>query len=226
MTAPPADMEILRSLKLGLVLDIRSASEAREFPNDVLGGICADVRQLNVGTDVRARGTFWDVLAEDCTPMAVEALVHKIYRAIPIAVAPALAIYFEHAGEHPEPTLIHCTAGKDRTGVAVALLLETLGVTRDAIFEDYLATRTISDAKIESGAQNFAEIAGRTLPDESLRMLAGVRRDFLEQSYAWIERKHGTTEAFLQAHAGLSVAKAESLRAALLEPAAISEKGT
>lgn len=220
-----ADMERLRSLRLGLVLDIRSASEARDFPNTAVQEVCADIRQLNVGTDVKAKGTFWDVLAQDCSPASVQALVHRIYRAIPVAVAPALSVYFDHVAGHPAPTLIHCTAGKDRTGVAVALLLEMLGVTRDSIFADYLATQqTISAEKIESGARKFAEIAGRILPDESLRMLAGVRADFLEQSYAWIERKHLSTEAFLRMNAGLTEERLEAMRGALLEPTAHSEK--
>lgn len=216
----PADMELLCSLSLGLVLDLRSASEAYEFPNAAVREVCADVRQLNIGTDVKARGTFWDVLAQDCSPASVEALVHKIYRAIPAAVAPALAVYFNHVAEHPEPTLMHCTAGKDRTGVAVALVLEMLGVTREAIVADYLATeQSITSDKLEDSARKLAEIAGRTLPDESLRMLAGVRADFLEQSYAWIERKHLSAEAFLIVNAGLTESKMESLRGALLEAA-------
>jgi protein-tyrosine phosphatase len=117
------------------------------------------------------------------------------------------------------PILIHCNAGKDRSGIAVALILEALGVDRDTIMEEYLLTNEIgrSQAKAEllsrvskdsrSGLRrNRGPSASAWLP------LVGVQSEMLETFYASVDEQYGSMEALL-AELGVD----QEARSALIE---------
>ena len=102
------------------------------------------------------------------------------------------------------PVLIHCSAGKDRSGVGVALILEALGVDRKTIMEEYLLTNEISriedkavflskESKKSSKRSKFSKgvKASAWLP------IVGVRAEMLEAFYASVDEKYGSMDAFL-----------------------------
>jgi len=109
-------------------------------------------------------------------------------------------------------------AGKDRTGFAVAMLHEALGVHRDDILEDYLLTNTAGDveARIASGAATIVEITGETDP-AVIRVLMGVEPEYLQTAWAAIEERYGSVEAYMEQELGVDAALKERLRAALVE---------
>lgn len=213
-----ADELYLQKIGIGVVVDLRSASEARADSNIFFRGSRAELLQLDIGTDVRAKGSFWDELRSDSSPTAVRNLLHRIYRSLPLAVAPALEIIFERLESGAPPMLIHCAVGKDRTGVAVALLLHALGVPMDLIMEDYLETqKRLTPSSLAQSAATLSSISNDSLPAESLGLLTGVRRDFLEQSFSWMDRKYGGPDGFLQARTGLTSKRRDAIRNTLLE---------
>ena len=212
------DIDALARHKIGLVFDLRSASEAASHPNSFMRSQGAEILAFNVGTDVRAKGTFWDLLSQDASPPTVQALLQKIYRAIPLAVAPALRTLFERLDSGAPPLLLHCAAGKDRTGVVSAMLLQALGAPREAVVEDYLETRNrLTERWVAQSTKTMTEVAGGPLHAESLDMLIGVRRDFLEHSFCWMERKFGDADNFLRVEAGLTDDRRSRIRDRLLE---------
>ena len=102
------------------------------------------------------------------------------------------------------PILIHCNAGKDRSGVAVALILEALGVDRETIMEEYLLTNETSrvEAKAaflakESRKARRAGRSGRGPSASAWSPIVGVRPQMLEAFYASIEDRYGSVDAFL-----------------------------
>jgi protein-tyrosine phosphatase len=99
------------------------------------------------------------------------------------------------------PILIHCNAGKDRTGVAVALIQEALGVDRETIMEEYLLTNEIgrSSAKAKTLAKESAKrrTMGRSPSADAWYPIVGVAPEMLEAFYADVDRKHGSMDAFL-----------------------------
>lgn len=212
------DLETLDRCGIGLVLDLRSAAEIASHPNRYWFSRDVEVLTFDIGTDVRAKGSFWEILREDSSPGRVEALIHSIYRSIPDAVAPALAALFDRLSRDEAPgVLLHCTAGKDRTGVAVALLLHALGVTRDAILADYLETcARVTDAVVAGARKTMADVAGRPLEDDSLRYLTHVEPAYLDQSWSRLDRKYGGADAFLEAQTGLDPMRRASLRKTLV----------
>jgi protein-tyrosine phosphatase len=105
---------------------------------------------------------------------------------------------FAHLLEDSAPLVIHCTAGKDRTGFACALILHTLGVSRDTISEDYLLTNRFYRRDPNHSTD---------LPDEIRQVLGSVREAFLAAAFEAIDADYGNLETYL--HDGLGLGKAE-----------------
>lgn len=119
------------------------------------------------------------------------------------------------------PVLVHCFAGKDRTGFSVAVALEAAGVDRDAVMADYLASNTAAGRLRASILQTMATREGITeevlsfaesrLTDEVL----GVREEYLAAARRVLDETHGGLPGYLDA-AGVTAEDVARLRAALL----------
>ena len=105
------------------------------------------------------------------------------------------------------PAIINCTAGKDRTGVAVGLLLKTVGVTRDAILADYLKSDIFRKNMVLQGSieQGFMESFGFMPNQAAVDALIGVDAVYLLTSLDQIETKWGGIEGYCDA-AGVTAA--------------------
>ena len=102
------------------------------------------------------------------------------------------------------PVLIHCNAGKDRSGVGVALILEALGVDRETIMEEYLLTNKISrieDKAVFLSKQSKSSSRGtrfsKGTPPSAWLPIVGVRAEMLEAFYVSVDEKYGSMDAFL-----------------------------
>lgn len=102
------------------------------------------------------------------------------------------------------PILIHCNAGKDRAGIAVTLILESLGVDRETIMEEYLLTneigRTEKKAVLlskESKKLGRGSKIGKGSSPSAWSPIVGVRAEMLEAYYASVDEKYGSMDAFL-----------------------------
>lgn len=118
-----------------------------------------------------------------------------MYRHIADRSGTGIVEFFERLGRSgTAPVLVHCTAGKDRTGLTIALLLELLGVSRTAIAADYVASNN--------------GLLGRALP-------SNLTAEILEQTFAMMDQRHGSPLGYLRAH-GLTDSTVDALRTALL----------
>lgn len=111
-------------------------------------------------------------------------------------------------------TLVHCTAGKDRTGVAIALLLDAVGVARDAIVADYAASEANLSGAWADGM--FAMIGAMGVPRTASldALIASTPPEAIEQALAWVEREHGGAAAYLRT-GGLAETELSALRTRL-----------
>lgn len=217
----PDDQEeaILEGLEISTIFDLRSAKEAGDRPNDFWSARGLDVRHHPVGSDVRAGGSIFERLRDDSSLEGVTSLLEAIYRQLPRILADALRDIFDYLADEPSPMLIHCSAGKDRTGFSAAMILQLLGVSREAIFADFLDTnKRVGDAEMKHARGLFDEMLGYRMEDESLSALVQVDQRQLEMSYSYLERKYGGADAYLTDFLGVSKSQRDAIRANLLTP--------
>ncbi|MDQ8729033.1 tyrosine-protein phosphatase [Bradyrhizobium sp. LHD-71] len=102
---------------------------------------------------------------------------------------------FTHLLDDSAPLVIHCTAGKDRTGFAAALILKALGVSDELIIEDYLLTNRFYK-RVELGTSS-------DFPDEVRTVLGSVEASFLAAALDAIRTDYGDLEAYFEAGLGV-----------------------
>lgn len=105
------------------------------------------------------------------------------------------------------PLAFHCTAGKDRTGVAAALLLTALGVPRATIVEDYL----LSNQHMAPPPAHPTDFWAKLSP-EAARTFAGVDRRYIDAVFAMTDRHPGGTMGYLKNELGLGPSQIAKLR--------------
>ena len=115
---------------------------------------------------------------------------------------------FAHLLEDSTPLVIHCTAGKDRTGFACALILHTLGVPRETISEDYLLTNQFYRRDPNHSTD---------LPDEIRQVLGSVREEFIAAAFEAIDADYGDLETYLRDGLGLGKTERTHLEARYLQ---------
>lgn len=189
------------------VIDLRSAAEAAHEPNPfaAAGPGEPDYRNLPVEDDAdRASRTpsGTDLTAAELYQTSLDANRAR-FAGIAAGVARAVS----------GGVLLHCHAGKDRTGLVVALLLALVGVTDEEIAIDY----ALSGANVEALAREWLDRVART-PAERVRLLAQAvpHREVMDATLAHLHGTHGGAEAYLRA-GGLADDEVAALRTRLLD---------
>lgn len=105
-----------------------------------------------------------------------------------------------------EPIVYHCTAGKDRTGFTTALILSVLNVNRELILDEYTMTNYYTKDRIAQYVEQ-AQKGNEMLSNvnaEAIEILMGVDRRFLEAAFDIIDTKYGGIDAYLKNQMGIS----------------------
>jgi protein-tyrosine phosphatase len=106
--------------------------------------------------------------------------------------------------------LFHCTAGKDRTGIAAALVLYALGVDENTIIQDYLATNYYRAAENEKAISGMMKAYGLT--ENAARNMMGAKEAYLQATFTSIKNQYGSVDEYLQKEMGLDKKKLKKLR--------------
>lgn len=211
----PEGWEQLAGTGLTTICDLRSAVECAEHPNRVPAILGIEEVACEVDNDLRGNRTLREMLIAQPSAAGGEALMIEIYKRLPQQMAPALGRIADRLLGGGAPLLIHCTAGKDRTGFAVAMLLHALGVSQDDIERDYLASSGWLHARFHRESMTTGWLA-KTVPADALdgvcEALLGVRTAYLRASYDAITRDFGSVERYFDVAVGFDAAKRERLR--------------
>ncbi len=125
----------------------------------------------------------------------------------------AFRAFFEIAADAANaPLVFHCTGGRDRTGVAAALLLATLGVDGETIARDYARTGDLLQPHVARFGRQMEALG---MDREAWAKLLETSADAMRRFLAWLREEHGGAEAYLRA-AGVSAPTIEAARAHLL----------
>jgi len=204
----------LSELGVKRIYDLRRQSERDASPT-VEHGLAHEVVHLSIGPAFveipmleffAQRGVSAEPLDEN--------YMAGMYRELLTDFSDVFAQLFTNLGDgHHRPAVFHCTAGKDRTGLAAALLLGTLGVDDELILDDYELTNTTrSNIRIRELTPEL-EKAGINV--ESVRPYLSAPRSAMAQTLQWLAETHDGPEGFLRA-SGVSDGTIASLRAELL----------
>lgn len=212
--ATEADLAAIDALRLATVVDLRGISERDAKPCRRGPEFAAEVLHHEGET----AGLALHVEAADGVLSATEArdAMRRLYAGIAYRenLLPMLRRYFEALARREGPSLVHCLAGKDRTGFAVALVQHVLGVHPDDIMADYLLTNVAGniDRRIAAGAEAIRARHGE-IDEETIRTLMGVEAEYLDATFRAIADSHGTADAYLAAVLGVD----DAMRASLCE---------
>ncbi len=211
----PADRAALDALGVKFVVDLRRASEWAQYPSLWPGEGVRIIRQDLAGAEPEIHS----VRTYDAD--AVRAAMQAAYARYPFErrfISLFRDLLHGLADEEGGPVIVHCAAGKDRTGVACALVLHALGVDRDTIVEDYLLsneTIDVADRLARVRARLAAQVQGE-LPDDALLPMIKVEETYLEAALSRMEREAGSIDAYIGAVLGVSDEARARLRAHLL----------
>ena len=213
-----ADRAKLDALGLRLILDLRSVEEAKKEPDYVpdgarlvqICGLCAED-----GHEIAfAPGDIDRLMAsapEGCDVPRV------LYRRM-LTGNKAFKELFRALEAGETPILFHCSAGKDRTGVAAMLILLALGASDETICADYAQTNVCRRAEIEAVMQEHAdEIAADPSCRNHYYRMAGVSPEAAPFVLDTIRSQFGSAENYLEAEYGLTPARLMRLRRMYLE---------
>lgn len=211
-----ADAEALRSLDIRSVFDLRGPGERDAAPNDWWRARGAAIDEVDLVADVRHAGDHWRALVDDPAEGG-RAMMLATYAALPPAVLPHLDRLFTTVAAGRGATLVHCSAGKDRTGIVIALLLAAIGIDRAGIVEDYLESgRRRNPRVVEFTRDLLSARLGAAPSDRTLDALTGVDACYLDASFAVIDERYGSIDRYFVG-AGWNEARRETLREALLD---------
>ena len=189
-----ADIEVLRPLGLRSAFDFRGTEE-RAAAMCGLKEIAVHSLPVEptVVASLRAR------LANGVALSSADALdvMRESYRNYVRHNTPSFRALFGHLLEDRAPLVIHCTAGKDRTGFACALILHALGVSDDLIGEDYLLTNRF---------YRRDPAASGDLPDDVRQVLGSVQASFLAAAFETIRADYGDLDSYFRD--GLEIGRA------------------
>jgi protein-tyrosine phosphatase len=180
-------------------------AEFTATPYDIAG-----VRRVALTIEPTVIARMQALVAQGIVPSTEETveLMRETYRDFVNHNAGTYGRFLKHLLEHPTPQVFHCTAGKDRTGFAAALLLSALGVDRRTIEQDYLLTNQLyrRDARLE----------GKGHP-HVMQVLWQVQPEFLHAAFEVIDAQHGGMQDYLHGAIGLSPQELAELQRMLLE---------
>lgn len=216
--ATEADLEAIAALRIGLVVDLRRQGEREREPSRRRPDFCAQV----LHNDDEGHGDTWQehIRSGDLSAESSRRYLIEYYRDAPFEPRhiDLFSRYFEALERTSAPVLIHCAAGKDRTGLLAALTHHLAGVHPDDAMSDYLATNDTGHIETRCAFVGalIAQQTGRTPSEAAVRVMVGVDPAYLQAAFDAIDERFGGADAYLDQALGVSAARAEAIRARLL----------
>lgn len=185
----PRDLKMIGQLGIKTAVDFRDRGETRSAPDQL-----PDTVESRIHIPIEAGRVMGLHLGGAITAAKSAGAMVSVYRTLVNEFQEAYRMFFDVVADPGNaPFLFHCSAGKDRTGLAAALFLSALGVGREEIFEDYLLSERCLKGKYRENIDYDAAYAP----------LYGVRREYLDAAFAVVDGNYGGVEAYLRERLGV-----------------------
>ncbi|WP_298671927.1 tyrosine-protein phosphatase [uncultured Sphingomonas sp.] len=218
--ATPGDLASVAALGIATVVDLRGDMERRISPclrHPGFDGVVIFAPGETTGSELAPHE---EAGAGITTADEARAGMKRLYATMPYrdVLIRSLRLYFEALETRGAASLLHCLAGKDRTGLAVALFHHLLGVNDDEVMADYLLTNTAGDParRIASAAGSVRERYGPRMSDEAVIALMSVEADYLRTAFAAIRERHGDIARYAEQVLGVDAARREAIAARMI----------
>lgn len=207
--ATDADLEAMRALGIEVIVDLRRPLERQREPSRRWPGFSGQV----IENDIEDISGDWVTMMAQHERIDAEWFFEDslaFYRRAPFEDRhiDLFRRYFNAIAETDGALVVHCAAGKDRTGMICAMTHHVGGVAWDDLVADYLATN--HESRIVH-RMNFLrgyirDLAGHHLDDEALRVAVSVHEDYLAAAMAEIDARCGSMDNYLRDVLGLDAA--------------------
>jgi protein-tyrosine phosphatase len=191
-------LAVLAGLDLRTVLDLRTEPETQAAPS-MLDGLAARVTHVSI-----LRGDL------QALPLDLEAIYRYMVGECADVIAEAIRAL---CAADALPALVHCSAGKDRTGIVIALVLAVVGVPDDVIAADYALSSQYLDPDRTPAIGQLQASTG--LGDSLTRPLLISPPELILDVLSWVRAAGGSVEGYLLDH-GVTQAELDQLRSVLI----------
>jgi len=207
--ATDADLDYLSSLGIKTIFDLRSEGERQRQPDRV--PVAKPFTFFNIPmrpiVDYHARSLrrLFSLMFGRERRMDYVAESYKAYREYATSYLPQLKTLFQRIS-HPEnlPVLIHCSAGKDRTGVVSGLIQLVLGVSAETVMDDYLKTNGLLGVYTEEIFKRLSKLAYFGVPWKMYAPLFDARSEYLDAALAQVKEEFGAVDEWFRRGLGFS----------------------
>ncbi|MDR2980176.1 MAG: tyrosine-protein phosphatase [Bacteroidales bacterium] len=181
------DLTFLASIPLKSIVDFRSVTEAQtssdKLPVSVVNHYALSIDPGNIAEMMKDSNMLSSLNAEETMTM-----LYKLFVSDSVCVARYREFFRILQDENNTPILYHCSAGKDRTGIATMLFLYSLGVSMEAVIQDYLLSNIYLADKYKNYMVAFPE----------MRAMFEVKPQYLASAFEEINRLYGSIDNFLE----------------------------
>lgn len=216
------DQVYLGLLGVRRIVDFRAADEIEDAPDRLAPPLADAVLHLPIefkGLNVRQFRQ--RILQGDTAGLHFDTLLVDANQAMVRQFSPVFRDWLHGLpADGGAPQVFHCTAGKDRTGFAAAVLLLSLGVPRDTVMQDYLASNAYLEAANARSMRLMRIFSLFRTDPASVRPLLIVEPQYLDAAFDAMQQDYGSIDAYLQQALGVDDAFRQKLRERFLEPAA------
>jgi len=217
------DGALLEPLAIKAIFDLRTPPERQSFPTAWQCVLQPEIHTIDVhaeGDDPKA-DLFQLILDGQISQHDVRSHMLADYALMPYQFAPMLKKICQHLLVTPDGGIVmHCTAGKDRTGLVVGLLLTLLGVPEKSIYEDYLLSNEGFSCreKLEHMVATFGhKVENIDACMEVLKPLIQVESDYLKTALDAIEKQSGSLQRYFEEILAVTPQQQKNLQNQFLE---------
>jgi protein tyrosine/serine phosphatase len=218
--ATDADLERIAALNLAAIVDLRRRNERERDPSRRHPAFKGQVIYTDAG-DIGEDPWQLFLRDSDLSAQAFRNYMYDYYDEAPFVDRhiDLYGRYFKALADSDGPILIHCAAGKDRTGILAALTHRVAGVSEDDILEDFMLTNNPQRMaqRMPIVMQMMSETTGRAPTEAAVMVAMSVEAHYLERAFKAMDARYGSVDDYLTRALGVDAALRQRLEARLFD---------
>ncbi len=213
------DRERLETLGIGQVIDLRTAAERARRPSEVIRG--AGVRSIPLHEDPAfdvGLGHLARFLSSARGEDEFRAFAATYYRHLAHERASHIGEVISVIARSERAAWVHCTAGRDRTGLLVAVVQGALGVSEDLVLEGFRETDARYASRLERLVYALRALTLLRVPEARIRSVLRCQSETLAEVMRELAQRHGSIEGYVRDACCVEETTFDRLRASLIAP--------